>query len=247
MNAKSVAVAVAVGIGAVGGTAWGAQTIASVVGADGVIHGCYEERSGAVRVVEAGAACDRRELPIQWNQQGPKGDKGDPGQTGPKGDTGPPGPALTSLAGIPCDTDDLDRPDGRTEVTVAATGAMTFACRTSSTNPVLTAALVPGPDVCVVVIGIPVCTKARFSVREVDAAGSPIANGFTCLDPHNLSTFSVMCSTQRFGLGATVRLEAFGAPTGFTPFWEFCDAVSGAVCTVTLTQARDVFVTPVGG
>src|SRR5215210_1736271 len=114
LKSKSVVLAVAIGIGVVGGTAWAAQTIASIVGADGTIHGCYAQKNGALRVVAEGTACTPRELPIQWNQQGPKGnkgDRGDPGARGPKGDTGPPGPALASLAGIPCDTGSREKPD----------------------------------------------------------------------------------------------------------------------------------------
>lgn len=245
MNLKSVVLAVAIGIGVVGGTAWAAQTIASIVGADGTIHGCYAQKNGALRVVAEGTACNARELSIQWNQQGPKGDKGDRGAPGPKGDMGPPGPALASLAKIPCDTGSLDKPDGRTEVTVAESGLITLACRSQSTNPVLNVALMAGPEKCTDILGIPVCTNARFSVREVDATGRPVVTGFTCLDPHTRSTFPVTCRTQRFATGATVHLEPFDAPSGFVPLWSGCDSVSGAgVCTVMLTEARTVAVTP---
>ncbi len=59
-------------------------------GSDGVIHACYQKpgllaNPGAVRVIdrEAGQSCRSNETPIQWNQQGPKGDAGQPGPTGP--------------------------------------------------------------------------------------------------------------------------------------------------------------------
>ena len=48
----------------------------------------------------------------------------------------------------------------------------------------------------------------RFSVREVDATGTPVANGFTCADPHTRSTLPATCHTQRFALDATVHLDA---------------------------------------
>src|SRR5262245_12725833 len=130
MNFKSVVLAAAIGLAALGGTAWAAQTVASIVGADGTIHGCYAQNTGLLRVVAEGTTCNARELPIQWNQQGPTGAKGDRGARGPKGDAGPPGPA--SLANVPCDTGSLDKPDGRTEVTVAETGLITLACRSAS-------------------------------------------------------------------------------------------------------------------
>jgi len=248
MKLKTAGLAVAIALGAVGGTAWAAQTVASIIGPDGTINGCYTQNKGALRVVEAGQPCDKNELPIQWNQKGPKGDKGDPGEPGPRGDTGPPGPALTSLAGIPCDTGSLDKPDGRIDVSVAAdTGAITLTCRSASTNPVLTVLLIAGPETCVTVLGITTCFNARFDVREVDAAGSPVANGFTCTSAPNLSPFPVTCQTQRFAAGATVRLEALGAPAGFVPTWSGCDSVDGAVCTATMSAARTVAVTPVSG
>jgi len=246
MKVKSVLLAAAIALGVLGGTAWAAQTIASIVGADGTIHGCYTRNTGLLRVVAEGTTCNGRELPIQWNQQGPKGDKGDRGARGPKGDTGPPGPALASLAGIPCDTGSLDEPDGRTEVTVAETGVITLACRSASTNPVLNVALMAGPERCTVVLGIPACANVRFSVREVDATGTPVVNGFTCLDPHTRSVFPVTCHTRRFAAGATVHLEPFGAPSGFVPSWSGCDSISAAgVCTFKLTDVRTVTLTPV--
>jgi hypothetical protein len=68
----------------------------------GVINGCYEKRTGILRVInaEAGKTCLNFETPISWNQRGPagppgpKGEKGDPGAQGaegPKGEKGDPG------------------------------------------------------------------------------------------------------------------------------------------------------------
>jgi hypothetical protein len=99
MNIKSVVLAAAIGLAVLGGTAWAAETVASIVGADGTIHGCYAQNTGLLRVVAEGTTCNARELPIQWNQQGPPGAKGDRGARGPKGDAGPPGPG--SLAKSP--------------------------------------------------------------------------------------------------------------------------------------------------
>jgi len=245
MNLKSVVLAAAIGVAVLGGTAWAAQTVASIVGADGTIHGCYARNTGLLRVVAEGSTCNARELSIQWNQQGPTGAKGERGERGPKGDVGPPGPALASLANIPCDTGSLDKPDGRTEVTVAETGVITLACRSATTNPVLNVALMAGPERCTVVLGVLVCTNVRFSAREVDATRTPVVNGFACLDPHTRSTLPATCHTQRFAAGATVHLAPFDAPSGFAPSWTGCDSVSAAgVCTFKLTGVRTIALTP---
>jgi hypothetical protein len=37
--------------------------------ADTTIHGCYNKKSGALRVVAEGGKCKKSELPISWNQQ----------------------------------------------------------------------------------------------------------------------------------------------------------------------------------
>jgi hypothetical protein len=64
----------------------GAYAITSIPGANGVIHGCYQKKTGILRVVAAGSRCSRSEQAIAWNQQGPKGAKGSTGPaTGPAG------------------------------------------------------------------------------------------------------------------------------------------------------------------
>ena len=58
-----------------------------------VIHGCYDNSSGAVRVIdtEAGGVCRGGETALDWNQQGPPGVPGATGAQGPQGAQGPPG------------------------------------------------------------------------------------------------------------------------------------------------------------
>jgi hypothetical protein len=70
----------------------------------GVIHGCYNARTGYLRVIDTSAkqACYQSETALSWNQTGP------PGPAGPQGPPGPPGPpgtvaSLDDLNGIPCD------------------------------------------------------------------------------------------------------------------------------------------------
>jgi hypothetical protein len=71
---------------------------ATIPGSTGRINGCYEKRTGILRVIdtEVGAKCTSFETPISWNQQGQRGATGaagPQGPTGPKGDLGPQGPS----------------------------------------------------------------------------------------------------------------------------------------------------------
>ena len=66
-----------------GGVAW-----AAIPGDGGVIRGCYTKVGGVVRVVDTakGQAClPNLEVPLSWNQQGPKGEPGVNGGTGASG------------------------------------------------------------------------------------------------------------------------------------------------------------------
>jgi hypothetical protein len=67
----SVAVALLALLVAIGGVA-----VASIPGQDGVIRGCYDNSTGALRVIDpdAGRSCSGTETALSWNQQGPKGD-----------------------------------------------------------------------------------------------------------------------------------------------------------------------------
>jgi Collagen triple helix repeat (20 copies) len=71
---------------------------AAIPGAQGVINGCYDKNHGALRVIDteaAGKQCLPSEVPISWNEKGPKGDPGPqgvPGAQGEKGETGEQGP-----------------------------------------------------------------------------------------------------------------------------------------------------------
>ena len=63
---------------------------AAIPGSGGVISGCYEKKTGILRVIdaEAGKTCLSFETPISWNQKGPKGDQGAHGIQGPQGEKG---------------------------------------------------------------------------------------------------------------------------------------------------------------
>ena len=54
---------------ALAGTA-GGVAYATIPGSSGTINGCYEKRTGILRVIDsdAGAKCTSYETPISWNQ-----------------------------------------------------------------------------------------------------------------------------------------------------------------------------------
>jgi hypothetical protein len=66
-----------------------AVALAAIPSAEGTIHGCRDNRSGVLRVIdaEAGQTCTTKETALTWNQQG------QPGPIGPAGPQGPAGPA----------------------------------------------------------------------------------------------------------------------------------------------------------
>ena len=95
----------------------GGVAYATIPGSNGTINGCYEKRTGALRVIDAdaGAKCTSFETPISWNQQGPKGPSGPAGPGGPAGADGAPGP--TGPAGPQGATGPQGRPAPQAPVT----------------------------------------------------------------------------------------------------------------------------------
>jgi uncharacterized protein YjbI with pentapeptide repeats len=63
----------------VGGAA-SAAVLASIPGANGVIHGCYRTNNGTLRIIDdTTETCAGNETAISWNQQGPAGPQGPSG------------------------------------------------------------------------------------------------------------------------------------------------------------------------
>ena len=100
-----------------------------------VIYGCKHPSGGWLRQVSGPAQCRRRETPVNWNIEGPKGDTGAageagaPGAQGAKGDKGDPGTVvsgLKTLEGVPCIAEDAAA--GEIQVTVSAGGDVTLVC-----------------------------------------------------------------------------------------------------------------------
>jgi hypothetical protein len=56
--------------------------IASIPDASGVLHACYQENQGQLRLVEAASNCRPSEKATSWSQTGPPGPPGPPGTPG---------------------------------------------------------------------------------------------------------------------------------------------------------------------
>jgi hypothetical protein len=63
---------------------------AAIPDANGVIHGCRNTKTGALRVIDTdkGQTCSKDEAALTWNQTGPQGPAGPPGPQGPAGTDG---------------------------------------------------------------------------------------------------------------------------------------------------------------
>src|SRR5215216_3441947 len=87
-------------------------TAGFVAAQDTVINGCYDKKTGVLRIVAAGTLCKNGETGIIWNQAGPKGDTGPQGAQGPQGPPGPEGPKGADGATGPKGADGAMGPPG---------------------------------------------------------------------------------------------------------------------------------------
>ena len=78
--------------------AMGGLAMAAIPGRDGVIHGCDNKKTGALRVLAHGTRCGRGEAKIAWNRNGQRGTRGAAGAPGTPGTPGTPGAAGTARA-----------------------------------------------------------------------------------------------------------------------------------------------------
>jgi hypothetical protein len=88
---SKVGVALATGavVAAAAGTAW-----ATIPDSGGVIHACFDSKSGNLRVIDYPSHdCTKFETSIDWNRTGAPGPVGPAGAPGPAGAAGPAGPA----------------------------------------------------------------------------------------------------------------------------------------------------------
>jgi hypothetical protein len=133
---RTILLAVVAAVFVVAGSA-----LAASVGGDTptVIHACKHPSGGWLRQVSDSAQCRRRETPVDWNIEGPKGDPGEagaPGAQGPKGDKGDPGTVvsgLKTLEGVPCIAEDSAA--GEIKVTTGAGGDVSLTCEAAPDAP----------------------------------------------------------------------------------------------------------------
>jgi hypothetical protein len=68
---------------------------AAIPDGSGVIHSCFQDNNGSLRVVDSPTTCKNNETPLAWGQTGPQGPVG---PRGPQGPIGPQGPSGSSHA-----------------------------------------------------------------------------------------------------------------------------------------------------
>src|SRR5262245_52439138 len=68
---------------------------ATIPDGGGVIHSCFQNNNGSLRVVDDPTTCRNNETPLAWGQTGPQGPIG---PRGPQGPIGPQGPSGSSHA-----------------------------------------------------------------------------------------------------------------------------------------------------
>ena len=102
---------------------------AGIPDAEGIIHGCYNQQNGLLRIVDDPNTCRGPEEKISWNAEGVEGMKGDKGDTG---DQGPAGPAsVDALSGTPCI---FDGAEGTVLYAVDGNGEIRFFCVVGGRN-----------------------------------------------------------------------------------------------------------------
>lgn len=118
----------AIAAAAVVALAGAAVSAATIPDHSGVIHGCYSNDSGVLRVIDTPnvTKCPRRTTSLNWNQTGPQGPAGATGAPGATGATGSPGPAgapgATGPQGPPGPGYAFTTSTGATGPTVASAG-----------------------------------------------------------------------------------------------------------------------------
>jgi hypothetical protein len=150
-------------LGAVVFVVAGSAVGASAGDTPSVIYACKHPSGGWLRQVAGPAQCRRRETPVNWNIEGPKGDPGQDGAPGPrgdpgvKGDKGDPGTVISglkTLEGVPCVAEDSAA--GEIKVTIAANGDVSLVCEAAPDEP----APPPPPP--------PPVETAKLVINEVD-------------------------------------------------------------------------------
>ena len=146
--------------------------IASIPDSSGVIHSCYLNTNGQLRVIDSGKSCEAGETALDWSQTGPAGPAGPAGAAGAAGPAGPAGPAGASGGSGAGATAFFSGESGEVELTATKTRAYT---------DVKHMTLDPGSYVVtglVTVVGQPEVTRAPD--RGVDRGRRVLVPDITC-------------------------------------------------------------------
>ncbi len=224
MGKRTLVCSAAVTAVAVGSIAW-----AAIPTGAGVIAGCYEKMTGALRVIdsEAGANCRPSERALEWNQTGPQG---------------PPGAAGTEVVGIRA-IGSSQTPAGEVEVTARGTGPYGFPAAGEEPTTVLSYQLPAGKYKLSTQIGVRKGSGSGEVICYVRGS-SPIVTAFlrvavgTGPGDSRMTTVGSdgFVNTDTFGPRATLAClqDANATPTGADPvvFYATITATSVASFTV---------------
>jgi hypothetical protein len=192
-RATRVAVFAALVLGVGSGVAWATGAVGELVAADGTITACVQKDSFNTRIVPSGTACRSTEQLVTLNQKGPKGDQGVQGAKGDKGDPGVPGADGKDGADGTNGTNGIDGTNGTNgtngsdlvgsacalpggtpgtvEMTVAASGAISWTCHTAAPPNLCPGTLPTYPN------AVTSCDSATGTVSITCAAGFQDRNG----------------------------------------------------------------------
>jgi hypothetical protein len=217
LSAQFVRYAIVGVLGVFIGGAGGVFAAALIPDANGVIHGCYDNKTGALRVVDSAANCSKNQVPIEWNQRGVAGATGATGPTGATGATGRGVTSLNDLNGLPCGTTN----SGTTRVVYGSGGAVSLFCDgLGDTTP-------------------PTVTDAHVlnNVGTTDFAEPDDAFSLTFSEEMNGNTAGTINVQDQDGTTATIRCTVDAACT-----WNA--ALTTLTVTLTSSLSNDAGTTP---
>jgi len=152
----------------------GGIAYATIPDSSGVIHACFLNQEGQLRVIDTGATCRRNETPLSWNQ------------TGSQGQQGPPGPAGTAFAFAHITNGTLDMARSKNVVSMTREDFSTspihteaFYCFVLTTTPV-NAVATGEPDTTGDIPSVTVAGTAAMSSSPCDPGTSAaVRDGFS--------------------------------------------------------------------